>query len=252
MEYSVKQLADLAGISVRTLHYYDQAGLLKPAGLKRNGYRFYQDRELLKLQQILFFRELDFPVLEIKRVINSPDFNMLAALKDQKKLIGLKKNRLDRLVKTIEKTIDKITKDKIMNDQDLYGSFSEAEMEQYAEEAKARWGHTEAYKESQKRFEKMSKDDLANIQKEGDALMKELVAHMNEGAGSNKIQELIGKHFNNLRHFYEPSLEMYRGLANMYVEDKRFAAYYEKYAKGLAEFMREAMIAYCDQEQAKK
>lgn len=252
MSYTIKQLADLAGISVRTLHYYDQAGLLKPARVKNNGYRYYEENELLVLQQILFFRELNFPIKEIKRIIRAPGFDMRLALKDQKRLIELKKNRLNRLIKTIGKTINKITKETTMNDKDLYGSFSEEEMEQYTQEAKARWGDTDAYKESQKRYKKMTKDDLTRIQKEGDELMKEIAANMNKAAGSEKIQTLIGRHFNNLRHFYEPSLEMYRGLANMYIEDKRFAAYYEKYAPGLAQFMREAMIAYCDLAMVKK
>ncbi|MFA6520861.1 MAG: TipAS antibiotic-recognition domain-containing protein [Candidatus Gracilibacteria bacterium] len=116
----------------------------------------------------------------------------------------------------------------------------------HADEAKKRWGGTEAYKQSEQRIKKMTEADFARIQKESDDLMKEIVAHMSEGAASAKIQELINRHFENLRHFYEPNLELYRGLANMYVEDARFAAYFEKYAKGLAAFMREAMVVYCD------
>lgn len=115
----------------------------------------------------------------------------------------------------------------------------------FAEEAKKRWGVTEAHKQSQERVKKMTKADFTLIQKEGDILMAEITAHMGEGARSPKIQELIGAHYSDLRHFYEPNLELYRNLANLYAEDKRFSAYFEKYAPGLAHFMRDAMIAYC-------
>ncbi len=119
-------------------------------------------------------------------------------------------------------------------------------MDQYAAEAKQRWGNTEAYKQSQERVKKMTKADFARIAKEGDELMKEIVANKDKGTASEEIQKLIDKHYNNLRHFYEPNLEMYRGLANMYVDDARFTAYYEKYSPGLAVFMHAAMIVYCD------
>ena len=242
MSYTIKQLADLAGVSVRTLHFYDESGLLKPNRTKNNGYRVYEKPELLKLQQILFFRELDFPVKEIKRIMTAPNFDIDAALRDQKRLIELKKERLNKLIKTINKTIN----DKNMKDQELYDSFDDAKMKEYAAEAKERWGNTEAYKQSQERYAQMSKEDIAKIQKDSDDLMKEIAACINDDVKSEKVQRLIDRHFNNLNYFYEPSLEIYRGLANMYVEDPRFTAFYEKYTSGLARFMRDAMIAYCD------
>lgn len=251
MAYTINQLAKIATISVRTLHHYDEIGLLNPSRLRPNGYREYEEAELLKLQQILFFRELDFPLAEIKRIISSPHFNMRLALTDQRQLIELKKKRLDGLIATIDKTLKKITHHTRMHDNELYTSFDTAEEDQYAAEAKARWGHTEAYKQSQERYKKMSKDDIARIKKESDELMKKIVANRAQGAQSPDIQQLIAQHYNNLRHFYEPNLEMYRGLAEMYVADPRFTAYYEKYDKNLAQFMKEAMCAFCDAE-AKK
>ncbi|MBI5422313.1 TipAS antibiotic-recognition domain-containing protein [Candidatus Peregrinibacteria bacterium] len=121
----------------------------------------------------------------------------------------------------------------------------------YAGEAKKRWGDTEAYRQSQGRVKKMTKEDFALIQKKEDALMAEIAAHRDEGAASPKIQELIEAHHNNFRHFYEPNLKLYRGLAGLYIEDPRFSAYFEKYAPGLAQFMHDAMIAYCDAEQSR-
>lgn len=115
----------------------------------------------------------------------------------------------------------------------------------YEQEAKERWGNTDAYKQSQEKVKNMSKEDWERIGKENDDLLKELVANMQESPSSPKIQSLIGRHYNNLRNFYEPNLEMYRGLAEMYVSDARFGEFFAKYHKNLAPFMREAMLEYC-------
>ena len=133
-----------------------------------------------------------------------------------------------------------------MDDEDLYNGFSDEEMKKFSEEAKQRWGNTEAYKQSTARVAKMSKDDMARIQKESDELMKEIAANMAKGPQSPEIQKLIARHYTNLRHFYEPNLKMYRGLGQMYVDDPRFAKYFDKYASGLTRFMRDAIICYCD------
>jgi DNA-binding transcriptional MerR regulator len=251
MTYTVQQLAQLAGVSVRTLHHYDQIGLLKPARVQANGYRQYGEAELLQLQQILFFRELDFPLEEIKRILKAPHFDMQAALNDQRKMLELKKKRLNNLVKTIDSTLLKLNHQKTMQDQDLYGGFSKEEADQYAAEAKQRWGHTDAYKESQRRTAKFTKDDWKRISETSDALMKEIVANSERDPADPVVQALIARHFDSLRNFYEPNLEMYRGLGSMYVDDARFAAYYDKYKPGLAVFMRDAMHAYCDLQEKK-
>jgi DNA-binding transcriptional MerR regulator len=246
MSYTVNQLAKLAGISVRTLHHYDQMGILEPSRIKNNGYRFYEEKELLKLQQILFFKELDFPLIEINKIINNPYFDMEKALKDQKKLIELKKERLNSLIKTINKTIKKINKKNIMKDEELYDGLDKEKMEEYAKEAKERWGNTDAYKQSQERTKNWTKEDYRKLAEDGDKWMKNFALQMNHGPKSKIVQELIDQHYNSLRTFYEPNLQMYRGLADMYVNDPRFTAYYEKYAKGLSRFMRDAMYEYCD------
>jgi DNA-binding transcriptional MerR regulator len=211
MAYTVKQLAKLAQVSVRTLHHYDAIGLLKPARVEANGYRQYGEAELLKLQQILFFRELDFPLGEIKRILNAPDFDMKAALADQKEMLALKRKRLTGLLKTIDQTLLKLNQKITMNDQDLYSSFDSGEMNKYAEEAKQRWGHTEAYRQSQERTKKYTKEDWARIAKENDDLMKEIVAVSDHNPASPEVQKLMSRHYDGLRRFYEPALEMYRG-----------------------------------------
>ncbi len=254
MSYTVQKLATIAGISVRTLHYYDQVGLLKPSRVKNNGYRYYEESELMKLQQILFFRELDFPLDEIKRILSSPSFDMREALRDQRKLIELKKNRLSKLVKTIDETIKKINKEITMEDKELYGNFSKEEMEKYTEEARKKWGNTDAFKQSEERVKKMGKDGLRKALEAAGKVTVEIAEAMKAGlnAKSKEVQELIAKHYDGLRAFYEPNLEIYRGLASGYIADERFKANYENVAKGLAQFMHDAMIHFADTQEAKR
>lgn len=246
MPYTVQKLATLAGISVRTIHYYDEIELLRPAGIKKNGYRFYEEKELLKLQQILFFRELDFPLADIKRILSSPSFDMSEALKDQRKLIEIKKTRLTKLVQTIDKTLKKINQKTTMKDEELYGNFSKEEMERYNKEAREKWGRTEAFKQSEARVKKMDKEGLKRVLEESGKLTEEIAECMKSGtpSTSEKAQKLIARHYAGLRAFYEPNLELYQGLAEMYVADERFKQNYEKVAKGLAEYLRDGMLEF--------
>lgn len=244
--YTVKQLAKSAGISVRTLHYYDEIGLLKPSFLKENGYRYYGEKELLKLQQILFFRELEFPLEDIGKIVNASDFDVLGALKDQKQLLELKKKRIEGLLQTIDTTVRSLKGGENMSNDDMYGSFTKDELEKYKEEAKQRWGHTDAYKQSIERTKNWTKEDYKKVEEEGKKLTQSIAEHMNKGIESKEVQSLIEQHFNSLRQFYEPSYEMYRGLGKMYVEDHRFTRYYEKFRHGLAQFMCDAIAYYCD------
>lgn len=244
MTYTVNQLAKISGVSVRTLHYYDEIGLLSPTREEKNGYRHYGEEELLKLQQILFFRELAFPLEEIKGIMSNPHFNMEAALLDQRKMIELKKKRLNQLLRTIDKTLQKFTEETPMEDNELYNGLSTEELEAYAKEAEKRWGNTEAYRVSKERAMKMSKEDIEELKRSGDLFQKKLAATMPKGPTSPEFQELIKEHYNSLRTFYEPNLEMYRGLADLYVDDPRFTDAYDRYAPGLAKCMREAMLYY--------
>ncbi len=248
MLYSVQQLAKLANVSVRTLHYYDEIGLLIPARVKNNGYRSYGETELLRLQQILFFRELDFPLGEIQKILSSPNFDMRAALKEQKKLIELKQKRLGKLLDTIDKTIKKINKQKIMKDEELYGGFTKEEMEKYSKEAKDRWGGTDAWRQSEERVKKMGREGINKAMAEGGKITVAIADCMKEGIApkSDMVQKLIAEHYNWLRNFYEPNPEIYRGLAEMYVADDRFKANYEKVAPGLAEYMQKGMLVFLE------
>jgi len=134
-----------------------------------------------------------------------------------------------------------------MLERNIHSSSNPGEADQYAEEAQQRWGQTEAYRQSQEKVRKMTKADFANISEEGDHLMKSLVANLEKGPASPEIQNLINQHYHNLRHFYEPTLTMYKALGEMYVDDYRFTVYYEKYQPGLALFLREAITIYVNQ-----
>ncbi len=249
IELTVHELATQARISVRTLHYYDEIDLLKPGKVKSNGYRVYGREEMLKLQQILFFRELDFPLDEIKSIVNSPKFNPREALRDHQRMLTIKKMRIDDLLKTIDETLKTMKggeQTMSNDDNNLFGSFDPKQMEEYQEEARQKWGHTDMYKQSQQRVAKMSKDDWKRIGDESDNICKAIVANMDKGPQSPEVQEQIDRHYNSLRNFYEPNYEMYRGLGEMYVADKRFTVFYDKYHKDLAKFMCDAMAYYCD------
>lgn len=246
MPYSINQLAKIAKVSVRTLHHYDAIGLLSSVRNPKNKYREYGESDLLRLQQILFFRELDFKLDDIKSILKSPTFSITNALNEHRQMIILKRKRLDALIKTIDKTISKVTKNTNMKDEELYDSFTEEEMKKYAAEAKERWGNTAAYKESTEKYRSMSKEQLAQIKTQGETITNKIAALVGTDVHSDRVQKHIAEHYKHLSNFYTPNMEMYRELAEMYIADPRFTAYYEKYAVGLAQFMHDAMIVFVE------
>jgi len=248
MNYTIKKVADLAGISVRTLHYYDQIGLLRPSFSAANGYRYYTENELMKLQQILFFRELEFSLEQIKEMMKSPMFDAEKVLIEQRELLRLKRDRLDNLLNTIDDTLESKKGGEGMSDDQILGNFSKKQMEEYKEEAKKRWGQTNAWKQSQERTKNWTDEDYKRIAKEGEKWTKKLAEMRNKefAPESPEIQEMVSQHYNSLRSFYEPNLEMYKGLGQMYVDDPRFTAYYDRFGKGLAIFLRDAMLIFVE------
>ena len=250
--YTVQKLATIAGVSVRTLHYYDEIGLLKPASIKENGYRVYGPEELLRLQQILFFRELEVSLDQIKTIISSPVFDEIAVLEDQKKLLTLKQKRMQSIIKTIDKRIAYLKGGESMNNDDLFKSFKDDELVENMAEAKSRWGDSDAYKQSMQKVSKWTKADYERIKKEGEAFTKELANAMDKDIKSSEVQALIEKHHEGIEYFYTCPPQMYRGLADMYVNDPRFTKYYDKHKPGLAKWVREAIHYYCDQIEKKK
>lgn len=248
MDYTIKQLAKLAGVSVRTLHYYDEIGLLKPSHLKNNGYRCYQEAELLKLQQILFFRELEFPLVDIQRMMNAPQYRTEQALEDQRALLILKQQRTQQLIHTIDSTINSIKKGNSMNSNNLYAGFPQDELDEYKDEVKARWGQTQAYQESAKRVKHMKQEDFDRIKKEHGEIAQALGELIEMSPTDAAVQSLVSRHHAWIETFYPCAPEMYRGLGQMYVDDERFAKTYNDITPGLAVFLRDAIAYWCDQQ----
>lgn len=246
MHYTVNQLAELAGVSVRTLHYYDEIGLLKPSFIAKNGYRHYEEKELVCLQQILFFRELEFSLGDIKRIMSRPDFDVTKALADHKKLIQLKRKRLDGLIQSIDTTIKRMTNNQPTAAEEMYDPFKDDDVQQYQEEVKQRWGNTDAYKQSNARVSKMTKKEMDELKASGKKFTQTLADAMDKPIASGEVQALIAEHYKGIQFFYDCPLSMYRNLGQMYVDDPRFTAYYDKFRPGLAVFVRDAIVHFCD------
>lgn len=234
----------MTGVTVRTLHYYDEIGLLKPSLIKENGYRFYGKKELLTLQQILFYRELEFPLEDIAKIMKSKNFNRDEALKEQRRLLELKRDRLTNLINTLDETLKG---GETMNTDDLFKSFGDDQLLKYQEEAKTRWGNSDAYRQSIEKVKKWTKKDYEEFKKKGKEFTKELAQAMDRDIKSPEVQALVEKHRQGIEYFYECSPEMYRNLADMYVNDPRFTKYYDKHKSGLAKWLRDAIYYYCDQ-----
>lgn len=247
-EYTVHELAKIAGISVRTLHHYDQIGLLKPGKRTDAGYRLYKDKDLLKLQQVLFYRELDFPLDAIKKIINKKGFDMASALEKHKAMLLERSKRTETLINTINKTIDSLKEEKnMLKDEELYEGFSKEEIESIKKEVNEKYD-PKLVAESNKRVRSMGKEQFAAVKKEGEDIARGLGELMAAGKkpDSAEAQALIARHFAHLNNFYTPTREMYQGLGNLYVTDDRFRVYYDKYGKGTADFVKAAIDVYCD------
>lgn len=243
--YTVKQLAKVAGISVRTLHHYDVIGLLKPVARTEAGYRLYAEKELLRLQQILFYKELDFPLKEIIEILDNPDFDYINALTEHKKALSKRKAQLNQLLKTIDNTILKIKgEQKMITNDELYSGFPKAK--QYREEAIKAYGK-EAIQHSENSLKKLSKEDFETLKKEGETITQSLIKVMHLPAKNSEVQQLIKQHYNHVVTMWggavpkEKQLAAYEGLAQLYVDDERF---YEDAPKGFSLFLKEAMLYF--------
>lgn len=246
MAYTVKAVADISGVTVRTLHHYDRIGLLRPASISPSGYRLYSEADLERLQQILFFRELGFGLGEIKTILDSPGFDRREALVAQKRLLIEKQRRIERLIASIDTSIDAMERGTELEKDKMFEGFDESKIKEYTEEARARWGN-EKVDESIRRTSKYTKEDWTEIQAEQQSITQGLAALMDRDPGDPEVQEVVGRHFRLINErFYTVTPEVYRGLGELYVNDPRFTANYDKVKPGLAQFMRAAMHAYCD------
>jgi DNA-binding transcriptional MerR regulator len=243
--YSVKQLAKLAGVSVRTLHYYDEIGLLKPSSVGGNGYRYYEEEALLKLQQILFYRELELTLDEVKTVVGRPDFDVISALQSHREALQGRVKRLKRLLQTVDKTIDHLKGNETMSAKGLFEGFSEEEQEKYAKEAEQMYD-PETVRASNRKWKATPPAQKEKILAEGKAIYTDLAKAMPKGATSAEVQAVVARWHQNMQNFWSPNDEQLLGLADLYNDDPRFKANYDKMHPKLAEFMREAVKVYVE------
>jgi DNA-binding transcriptional MerR regulator len=242
--YTVGELADLARVSIRTLHHYDAIGLLAPSGRTGSGYRLYGHEELEQLQQILLYRELDFSLDAIARIMLDPTFDRRAALVAQREQLAARARRMQAILTAIDAALDALAKGEPMDETAMFEVFGDFDPRHYEAEVKERWGETDAYKESARRTARYTREDWKQIKAEGDAVTRELADRLGAGAPPNDadVQALVERHRLQIdRWFYPCSVEMQVTLGDMYVADPRFSATYDKYRPGLARFLRDAI-----------
>lgn len=244
----VKEVAELTGISVRTLHHYDEIGLLIPDGVTESGYRNYSEQNLELLQQILFFRELGFPLKKIKEIVTSESFDRLEALERHREMLRDKRSQLEQLLRTVERTIRHAKGEVTMSNQEKFKGF-DFSSNPYEQEARERWGD-KAVDESNAKLGKMKADgNMQAFQDEMNELYRKLGDARHEDPASEAAQEAIGDWFKLLNKMGSYSLEAFKGLGQMYVDDERFTKNIDQFGEGLALFMRDAMAHYADSRQ---
>jgi DNA-binding transcriptional MerR regulator len=242
---TVRRLARMAGVSVRTLHHYDKVGLLSPKSRTKAGYRLYGQEELFRLQQILFYKEMDFPLPEIARILDEPDFNPVDSLLSHRKLLEERLGRLHRLMDTLDKTISHYQGGKMLTDEEMYQGFTPEKIARMKREARGLWG-AEIVDESEKKVRNMSKAAFAAVMREGESVNLDLARLISKDPSDKAVQSVIARHHAWILHFWTPTEETYRGLGMTYKEHPEFRAFYEKYAPGLADFLQSAIERYCE------
>ncbi len=240
MKMQIKEFAEFTGVSVRTLHYYDEINLLKPACVdKITGYRFYNEQSVLRMQEILFYRELDFSLKSIKEILSSPNYDKQKALTQQKRLLKIKKERLEKLISAID---DAAKGEMIMN------AFDNSNFDNYKQEVKEKWSNTDAYKEHTEKTKNYSKekwnsltDDLSDIF--GDFAQCRKDGHKPDSDEAQTIVKALQNHIT--QNYYHCTNEILAVLGQMYVSDKRFKENIDSHGDGTAQFAGEAIEIYC-------
>lgn len=251
-DYGVKDVTKLSGISARTLHYYDHIDLLKPKYRSDAGYRYYGEKELLRLQQILFFKELDFPLNSISNILNDPQFNITNALKKHRSTLNEKKRHITKLLNTIDNTIIKLNEGKIMNNpEELYEGLSKEFGTTYRDQAIEAYG-SESITRSEEALSELGKDGVKQLKLEQDEVTKKLFSIKNQGFEHQEVQNLIRLHYKIIRKFWgtsnlhDPRAEAYAGLGQLYVADERFTIMNGKPQPDFARFLQKAMEYFAE------
>ena len=249
MEYTVNALAKTAGISSRTLRYYDEIDILKPARINSSGYRIYGQNEVDRLQQILFYKELGIELTEIRAILDDPDFNGLSALKEHREKLLEKKHQLNMLIENVSKTIESKEGGIIMSDKEKFEGFKKQMIDdnekKYGKEIREKYSD-EVVDRSNKKLSHMTKEEHEELTKLSDDIIKNLSEAFKTGdPASEQAQKTAELHKKWISYYWdEYSADAHAGLAQMYVDDARFTAYYDKDQSGLAEFLRDAILIY--------
>ncbi len=246
VSYEVGAVARLSGVTVRTLHHYDQIGLLRPSDRTPAGYRRYDERDLERLQRILFYRELGFDLDRIKHLVDDGATGGLAHLRAQHRLLRDRIARLERMVGAVEKAMEANTMGISLTPEEKLEVFGDFDPDAHAAEAEERWGDTDAYRESQRRVNTYTKADWARQEAEGAAIDERLARALASGlpADDPEAMDAAEAHRRMIGEWFYPcSSEMHLGLAEMYISDPRFTANYEKVAPGLAQYVHDAIVA---------
>lgn len=248
--HTVKQVARLSGVSVRTLHYYDEIGLLTPGDVGANGYRYYDRPELLRLQQILFYRDLGMPLADIAKTIDDPAFDKVEALQDHRRHLESELDRHHHLIRTIDETIEELRGETTMTESNPFKGFSPEKQQAYEKELVDNHGDyaKEHIAESKKRVGKMSPEQMDAIKAEGHEINKALVLRIEAGDEpvSSAVQALITRQHAWVSNFWTPNKEAYIGLGSQYTQHPDFRAFYDAYDKRLVDFLSAAMKIYAE------
>lgn len=250
MEYTINKLAKLAGVSTRTLRYYDELGLLSPARMSSNGYRIYGKKEVDRLQQILFYRELGVPLDEINKIISSSDYDGTSALQTHLTALLARREQLDLLIANVEKTIRATKGEIIMSDKEKFDGFIQKLVDdnerQYGEEIREKYSD-DVIDRSNAKVKGMTKEQYAETESLSREFNETLKAAFEQGDPASELaQKACELHKKWLCYFWDHySKEAHIGVTQMYVDDPRFTANYDKIAVGCAAFLRDAVLIYC-------
>lgn len=237
---TIKQVAMLAGISVRTLHHYDEIGLLVPDHVTDAGYRQYSEANLQTLQHILFFKELGFSLKDIRSMLQSPSFNTFEALLLQKKTLLAKRRQLEQMIATIDRTIAHVKGEIQLSNEEKFSGL-EWDINPYEQEAREKWGD-KAVDDSKLHISKLSHDDKEKLKQEWDNMYQQFAARIGTPVDSEETLALTKRWFDMLNsNFGNYNYDAFIGLGQLYIQDERFTANIDQYGKGLAQYMSEAM-----------
>ena len=253
-QYTVHELATISGVSVRTLHYYDELGLLYPMCIAENGYRIYGSKEVDKLQQILFYRELKVPLKRIKDIMDAPDYDKAKELEKQLQQLLLQKEQLELLIQNISKTISNLKGENVMSDTEKFEGFKQKMINdnenEYGKEIREKYGD-EIIDASYAKVKGMSQKQWEEAKKLSEQILVTLKKAFDQGDPTSELaQKACDLHRQWLCMFWKEgtySKEAHKALAEGYVADERFTAYYDKIAPGCSKFLRDAIAVYCEQ-----